>query len=216
MAGEPGYEPVNIGKHAFPAVQAAPSFPAAFPHIFGNQTQVPCLIPCAIDQDPYFRMTRDVAPRLGYLKPALIHSKFVPALRAPIPCPPTLPPARAARVHARPAPAGRPSARARRGGGNSKMSHPHPPPSPSPSPFPRGPQRGPTARCQHPKRPPPSSAPTRPNKSRTRCTAPPRHRAHRATTPPRQIANGQPRQIAAGPPRHGAPPSVASAWACAG
>ena len=24
------------------------------------------LIPCAIDQDPYFRMTRDVAPRLGY------------------------------------------------------------------------------------------------------------------------------------------------------
>ena len=27
--GEAGYEPVNIGKHAFPAVQAAPSFPAA-------------------------------------------------------------------------------------------------------------------------------------------------------------------------------------------
>merc|ERR1712146_730010 len=36
---------------------------------------------CAIDQDPYFRMTRDVAPRLGYLKPALIHSKFFPALQ---------------------------------------------------------------------------------------------------------------------------------------
>ena len=79
--GEPGYEPVNIGKHAFPAVQAAPSFPAAFPHIFGKQTNVPCLIPCAIDQDPYFRMTRDVAPRLGFLKPALIHSKFFPALQ---------------------------------------------------------------------------------------------------------------------------------------
>ena len=26
-------------------------------------------------------MTRDVAPRLGYLKPALIHSKFFPALQ---------------------------------------------------------------------------------------------------------------------------------------
>jgi len=42
---------------------------------------VPCLIPCAIDQDPYFRMTRDVAPRLGYLKPALVHSTFIPALQ---------------------------------------------------------------------------------------------------------------------------------------
>jgi tryptophanyl-tRNA synthetase len=28
-------------------------------------------------------MTRDVAPRLGYLKPALIHSKFFPALQGP-------------------------------------------------------------------------------------------------------------------------------------
>ena len=74
-------EPVNIGKHAFPAVQAAPSFPSSFPHVFGKRTDVPCLIPCAIDQDPYFRMTRDVAPRLGFLKPALIHSKFFPALQ---------------------------------------------------------------------------------------------------------------------------------------
>lgn len=41
---------VNIGKHAFPAVQAAPSFPAAFPAIFGGAKDVPCLIPCAIDQ----------------------------------------------------------------------------------------------------------------------------------------------------------------------
>ena len=27
------------------------------------------------------RMTRDVAPRLGYLKPALLHSTFFPALQ---------------------------------------------------------------------------------------------------------------------------------------
>ncbi|KAG5416516.1 hypothetical protein IGI04_004083 [Brassica rapa subsp. trilocularis] len=33
-------------------------------------------------QDPYFRMTRDVAPRLGYSKPALIESTFFPALQA--------------------------------------------------------------------------------------------------------------------------------------
>lgn len=40
-----------------------------------------CLIPCAIDQDPYFRMTRDVAPKLGFPKPALLHSTFFPALQ---------------------------------------------------------------------------------------------------------------------------------------
>jgi hypothetical protein len=32
-------------------------------------------------QDPYFRMTRDVAPRIGYQKPALIESLFFPALQ---------------------------------------------------------------------------------------------------------------------------------------
>lgn len=32
-------------------------------------------------QDPYFRMTRDVAPRIGCPKPALIHSMFIPALQ---------------------------------------------------------------------------------------------------------------------------------------
>jgi len=73
----------SIGKLSFPAIQAAPSFSNTFPHIFGKRTDIHCLIPCAIDQDPYFRMTRDVAPRLGYLKPALIHSKFFPALQGP-------------------------------------------------------------------------------------------------------------------------------------
>ena len=42
---------------------------------------IPCLIPCAIDQDPYFRLTRDVAQKLKYPKPYLIHSKFFPALQ---------------------------------------------------------------------------------------------------------------------------------------
>ena len=71
----------SIGKIAFPAIQAAPSFCSTFPKIFGDRTDIPCLIPCAIDQDPYFRMTRDVAPKLGYKKPALIHSIFSPALQ---------------------------------------------------------------------------------------------------------------------------------------
>lgn len=49
--------------------------------MFGERKDVRCLIPCAIDQDPYFRMTRDAAPRLGHLKPALIESRFFPALQ---------------------------------------------------------------------------------------------------------------------------------------
>ena len=39
-----------IGKIAFPATQAAPSFSSSFPFIFGGKKDVPCLIPCAIDQ----------------------------------------------------------------------------------------------------------------------------------------------------------------------
>lgn len=70
-----------IGKVSFPAIQAAPSFSSSFPQIFRDKTDVQCLIPCAIDQDPYFRMTRDVAPRIGYPKPALLHSTFFPALQ---------------------------------------------------------------------------------------------------------------------------------------
>ena len=85
-----------IGKIGFPAVQAAPAFSTSFPIIFGDRKDIGCLIPCAIDQvsllllcvalililqDPYFRMTRDVAPRLGFSKPALLHSVFFPALQ---------------------------------------------------------------------------------------------------------------------------------------
>ncbi|CAF3112645.1 unnamed protein product [Rotaria socialis] len=72
-----------IGKIAFPAIQAAPSVSSSFPFIFGEKLkqELPCLIPCAIDQDPYFRMTRDVAPRLNFPKPSLIHSTFFPALQ---------------------------------------------------------------------------------------------------------------------------------------
>jgi tryptophanyl-tRNA synthetase len=71
----------NIGKSSFPAVQASPSFSAAFKIPLKGIPSMPCLIPCGIDQDAYFRMTRDVAPRLGYFKPALIHCKFMSPLQ---------------------------------------------------------------------------------------------------------------------------------------
>ncbi len=66
----------NIGIIFFPAIQAAPAFLGS--KIEGRNLR--CLIPCAIDQDPYWRVTRDVAPKLGYYKPAGIFSKFIPGL----------------------------------------------------------------------------------------------------------------------------------------
>ncbi|MCO5585080.1 hypothetical protein L7F22_039012 [Adiantum nelumboides] len=73
----------SVGKLHFVSIQAAPSFSNSFPQIYGSKHDVPCLIPCAIDQDPYFRQTRDVAVRLKYPKPSLIHSKFFPSLQGP-------------------------------------------------------------------------------------------------------------------------------------
>lgn len=79
----------NIGKIAFPAIQAAPSFASSFPKVLqaDRTSENLCLIPCAIDQDPYFRMTRDIAHKMVGKnhklngKPALIHSKFFPPLQ---------------------------------------------------------------------------------------------------------------------------------------
>ena len=71
----------NVGKSAYTAVQAAASFSSAFQVPLNGAKNMPCLIPCAIDQDAYFRMTRDVAPRMGCHKPALIHSKFFSPLQ---------------------------------------------------------------------------------------------------------------------------------------
>ena len=70
----------NCGRAAYPAVQAAPCLSSSFPHIFGKKN-IPCLIPCGIDQDPYFRMTRDVCAKIKAPKPAGLYSKFFPALQ---------------------------------------------------------------------------------------------------------------------------------------
>ena len=37
------------GKIAYPAIQAVPAFASTFPIPFKNQTDMMCLIPCAID-----------------------------------------------------------------------------------------------------------------------------------------------------------------------
>jgi len=66
----------NIGKIFFTSMQAVP----AFIESVKTGKNVPCLIPHAIDQDPHFRVTRDILPKLGYYKPSSIQCKFIPGL----------------------------------------------------------------------------------------------------------------------------------------
>lgn len=66
----------NIGSIFYTTMQSVPAFLPT--DEAGNQ--VPVLIPCGIDQDPHFRVTRDVAPGLGYPKPSLIYCKMCPGL----------------------------------------------------------------------------------------------------------------------------------------
>lgn len=70
-----------IGKIHFASIQIATAFPSSFPGVLDLPPKTPCLIPCAIDQDPYFRVCRDVADKLKFSKPSLIHAKFFPALQ---------------------------------------------------------------------------------------------------------------------------------------
>jgi tryptophanyl-tRNA synthetase len=73
-----GFTPsTNIGLLFYTALQSAPCF---YPSWAAGGAPVPCLIPCGIDQDPHFRVTRDVAETLGYPKPALLHSQMMPGL----------------------------------------------------------------------------------------------------------------------------------------
>ncbi len=60
----------NIGLIFYPSLQIVPTF-------FEKRR---ALIPCAIDQDPYWRIQRDIAESLGYYKTAAIHSIFLPPL----------------------------------------------------------------------------------------------------------------------------------------
>jgi tryptophanyl-tRNA synthetase len=72
-----GLEPsTNIGWIFYTALQTVPCFWPSW----AERRSVPCLIPCGIDQDPHFRLTRDIAESLGYPKPALLHSRMVPGL----------------------------------------------------------------------------------------------------------------------------------------
>jgi len=66
----------NIGSIWHPALQMM----VCFLQSEREGEKIPCLIPAAIDQDPYWRITRDIAEKMGYYKPAQIHAKFLPGL----------------------------------------------------------------------------------------------------------------------------------------
>ncbi len=63
----------NIGMIFYPALQIVPT-------MFEKRR---CLIPAAIDQDPYWRLQRDIAESLGFYKASQIHGKFLPPLTSP-------------------------------------------------------------------------------------------------------------------------------------
>ena len=63
----------NIGMIFYTSLQSAPCF----------IEDMPVLIPFGVDQDPHFRITRDVAPKISKPKPALIHNIMIPALGGP-------------------------------------------------------------------------------------------------------------------------------------
>jgi tryptophanyl-tRNA synthetase len=66
----------NIGEIFYTSMQAVP---AIIPSVL-QKKNIPCLIPLAVDQDPHFRIARDVYPKIGYYKPAIIHGVFLPPL----------------------------------------------------------------------------------------------------------------------------------------
>ncbi len=67
----------NIGKYFFTSMQSVPAF--LLSELAGRNIR--CLIPYAIDQDPHFKLSRDVLPKLGFFKPSSIISKFIPSLK---------------------------------------------------------------------------------------------------------------------------------------
>jgi tryptophanyl-tRNA synthetase len=70
-----GYTPdQNIGLHFYPAVQSA--------HIIYPLTQgfEDVLVPIGSDEDSHMRVCRDLAAKFDYIKPAALHSSFMPGL----------------------------------------------------------------------------------------------------------------------------------------
>lgn len=68
----------NIGWSFYPAMQAAHIL---FPQFHSKKKHI-SVVPVGIDQDPFIRLTRDIAEHSDFdlVKPAALHAKFVPSL----------------------------------------------------------------------------------------------------------------------------------------
>ncbi len=64
----------NPGKYFYAVVQSAHILYPTWRKGFTS------LVPIAIDQDPYIRLSRDIAERIKLPKPAALHSKYLPGL----------------------------------------------------------------------------------------------------------------------------------------
>ncbi|EEQ28700.1 tryptophanyl-tRNA synthetase [Microsporum canis CBS 113480] len=82
----------NQVRGAFGFNESAAAFATSYPEIWADKpatertkaiAKIQCLIPMAIDQDPYFRLLRENSHRMRFPspKPALIHSQFLTALQ---------------------------------------------------------------------------------------------------------------------------------------
>ncbi|MCL5785786.1 MAG: tryptophan--tRNA ligase [Candidatus Thermoplasmatota archaeon] len=64
----------NIGLQFYPSVQSAHIY---LPNLFGIDN---ILVPIGPDEDAHLRVCRDVADNLGYRRPAVLHSRFLPGM----------------------------------------------------------------------------------------------------------------------------------------
>jgi tryptophanyl-tRNA synthetase len=69
----------NIFMYDWPFYQTAAAYYLSYPHIFKGVPAY-CLVPHAIDQDPYFRLARDLSAKMNLPKPSNIMSSFIPSL----------------------------------------------------------------------------------------------------------------------------------------
>jgi len=65
----------NVGWSFYPAMQAAHIL---FPQFKKGKHQV--IVPVGIDQDPFIRLTRDMAEYFDFEKPGALHARFIPGL----------------------------------------------------------------------------------------------------------------------------------------
>jgi tryptophanyl-tRNA synthetase len=68
-------EKTNVGEYFYPLIQLLPCFMGA-----AATASAKCIVIAGIDQDPFFRLARSVAQRLGYPQPVVLYTQSVPGL----------------------------------------------------------------------------------------------------------------------------------------